>query len=179
MADRPSNSDTGDDTDTRSTEDPPSGLPQWVKVSAIIGIIVVMVVVIVTFVGGVEHGPGMHGPVGDNEDDDTTFADAPAVAITTDEFAFEPDRVELAVGEEINVELTSIDMLHDLTVDEIDFQLVANRGETATGGLVFQEPGTYIGYCSVPGHRDAGMELEIVVTPPDGASDHIPPFDHD
>jgi uncharacterized cupredoxin-like copper-binding protein len=55
-------------------------------------------------------------------------------------------------------------MLHDLTVDAIDFHVAADTGETVVGGMVFDEPGTYVGYCSVPGHREASMEFEIVLT---------------
>ncbi len=41
--------------------------------------------------------------------------------------------------------------------------IVADQGETAVGGAVFGHPGTYVAYCTVPGHREAGMELPITV----------------
>jgi hypothetical protein len=47
--------------------DPPpySGLPRWVKVSAIIGGVLVLLVVILLFTGiGGPHGPGRHIPSG-------------------------------------------------------------------------------------------------------------------
>jgi hypothetical protein len=44
---------------------PYPGIPRWVKVSGIIGIVVVLLVIIMfTGVGG-EHGPGRHTPSGD------------------------------------------------------------------------------------------------------------------
>ena len=54
-------------------------------------------------------------------------------------------------------------MVHDFTIDELDAHVAADRGETATGGFSTDEPGTYTYYCSVPGHRDAGMEGTLTV----------------
>jgi len=116
-----------------------------------------------------EHQPG--GPDGHGAGgDDPPVDDASQVAITADNLAFSPGRIELSAGEPVAVALTAADIQHYLVVDEIDVQLVADRGETAIGELMFLEPGSYVGYCSVPGHREAGMELEIVVAPSDGAT---------
>jgi uncharacterized cupredoxin-like copper-binding protein len=106
-------------------------------------------------------------------DDATPIEGAPVLAVTASDLRFDPDRIELPAGMPVNVALTSTDILHDLVVDEIDFHLAADRDETVVGGLVFTEPGTYVGYCSVPGHREAGMEFEVVVTAPDAG--HRPP----
>ncbi|HWH32122.1 MAG TPA: plastocyanin/azurin family copper-binding protein [Egibacteraceae bacterium] len=53
---------------------------------------------------------------------------------------------------------------HDVTFEELgdDPVVVAQGGETATGTAEL-EPGTYTYYCSVPGHRSAGMEGELTV----------------
>jgi heme/copper-type cytochrome/quinol oxidase subunit 2 len=83
------------------------------------------------------------------------------------------------------VALTSADILHDLVVDEIDFHLAADSDEIVIGGLVFDEPGAYVGYCSVSGHREPRMEIEILVTPsrndtpgPNPRGGHTPPIEH-
>ncbi len=88
---------------------------------------------------------------------------APEVAITASSFQFEPARLTLTAGQPVNIVMTSTDTLHDLTIDGQSFHLAAEPGQTATGGLVIDEPGTYTAYCTVPGHRQAGMEATVVV----------------
>lgn len=105
------------------------------------------------------HGVGDH-PAGPSS---PPVAGATEVAVTAGALAFAPDRLEVRTGEAVNVALTSTDVLHDLTIDEVGFHVVADEGETAVGGVVFEQPGTYVAYCSVPGHREAGMELPITV----------------
>lgn len=176
-----------DDIGVSPTEDQRPGTPGWVSMLGAIALVLVVLwigSVLVTF--AMSGGPGGSGPVlhgsggntsslgatppnGEHEDNTPPIDDAHELAITADQMtfnlAFGRERLELAVGQPVNVALTSIDIQHDLVVDEIDFHLAADPGETVVGGMVFDEPGTYIGYCSVPGHREAGMEFEIVVTP--------------
>lgn len=52
---------------------------------------------------------------------------------------------------------------HDVTIEELD-QTVVKLGKSGTAtGDVTLEPGSYTYYCSVPGHRGAGMEGEFTV----------------
>jgi uncharacterized cupredoxin-like copper-binding protein len=76
-----------------------------------------------------------------------------------------PERLQRVVDElqSLQAEFEQTVLDSDFVVDEVDFHLAADRDETAVAGLVFDAPGTYVAYCSVPGHRDAGMELEISV----------------
>jgi plastocyanin len=174
--------ETRDDTGAGSNRGSPTGISRWQTVLGIIGLLVLLWVGNKTYDtvtastppggGGLEHAPGASTPGGDQEGNTSPIAGAPELTITAENFAFSPDRIELGPGQPaVNVALTSVDELHDLTVDEIGFYLAADRGETVVGGLQgirFGEPGTYVAYCSVPGHREAGMELEIVVTAPGG-----------
>lgn len=182
MANPPSNLDTDDDTGAGSGRGSPTGISRWQMLVGSIGLLVLLWVGNITYDtvtasgppggAGPEHAPGASATRGDQEGNTPPIDGAPEVAITADELAFSPGRIELGPGQPaVNVALTSVDIPHDLVVDEIGFHLAADPGETVVGGLEgmrFGEPGTYVAYCSVPGHREAGMELEIVVTAPPG-----------
>lgn len=105
---------------------------------------------------------------GCGDDDDAGSAGPPAgdartIEVTGDAFAYDPDEINADVGEELAISLTSVDIVHDITIDEVDFQLTANRGDTQEGGLRVDEAGEYTFYCSIPGHRSAGMEGTLTV----------------
>jgi plastocyanin len=125
--------------------------------------------------GGMDHQGGHQSP-------DTTVGNAspvhghdqPAPAliegaaekvVTASAFRFEPAQLTVRAGQPINIALTSTDILHDFTVQGQDFHLAADAGQTTAGGLTIDQPGTYTVYCSVTGHREAGMELVLTVEP--------------
>jgi len=85
------------------------------------------------------------------------------VQVTARSLAFDPDEITVDAGEDIAIVLTSADSLHDFTIDEFDGHVGAEAGETSTGGFRADKPGRYTYYCSVPGHREAGMEGVLVV----------------
>ncbi|HWH35236.1 MAG TPA: plastocyanin/azurin family copper-binding protein [Acidimicrobiales bacterium] len=92
-----------------------------------------------------------------------TIPGAPTLEVEATSFAYDPPSLQIDAGQPVNIVLASAGILHDLTVEEADFHLSAGGGETVGGSLVIDEPGTYTGFCSVPGHRNAGMEIAIVV----------------
>lgn len=82
----------------------------------------------------------------------------------TDALDFEPSRLAAPTGA-VTVELSSgRGVHHTFAIDKLgDREVVeAAAGQTATGTVVL-EPGTYTFYCSVPGHREAGMEGTLTV----------------
>ncbi|MGH3443400.1 MAG: cupredoxin domain-containing protein [Nitriliruptorales bacterium] len=82
----------------------------------------------------------------------------------TNSLEFEPDQLEAPAGT-ITIELTSEDRInHTFVIEELgDEEVVGvDAGATASGDVEL-EPGTYTFYCSVPGHRAAGMEGELVI----------------
>jgi cytochrome c oxidase subunit 2 len=88
------------------------------------------------------------------------------VEVTATSFAFDPDEITITAGEDIAIVLTSDDVEHDFTVDELDAHVSAEVDETEEGGLRSEEPGEYTYYCTVSGHREAGMEGTLIVEAP-------------
>ena len=110
-------------------------------------------------------------------------------------FAFEPNVMEVKAGDVLEIAIQNVDpILHDFTIDEIGADVhisyLGGSGEHAHedpqreadvhfaltepgSGVVHVrafEPGEYVFYCSVPGHREAGMEGTLIVTAPEGGS---------
>lgn len=91
--------------------------------------------------------------------------DATLQLVGTDGLAFEPEQATVTAGE-VTVELTAEPAVqHNVVIEGVlDDQPVveAAAGETATGSASL-ETGSYTFYCSVPGHREAGMQGTIEV----------------
>ena len=50
-------------------ESSPPGIPRWLKVSAVVVVLLILLVLAVSFIAGIEHGPGLHGPGGEPRGD--------------------------------------------------------------------------------------------------------------
>lgn len=106
------------------------------------------------------------GGGGSGGGDDGGGAATAAVSLTgTDDLEFSRTSVTAPAGE-ITVELTCESGInHDFTIEgEAGDEPVTecNPGGTGTG-TVSLDAGTYTFYCTVPGHRDAGMEGTLTV----------------
>jgi uncharacterized cupredoxin-like copper-binding protein len=107
----------------------------------------------------------MHGAAQAGQTAPAPVPGAREVRIVARDFAFSPNQVRLAAGATVNLVLANEgDALHDITFPALGFRLEATAGATATGALTVARPGTYEFFCSVPGHREAGMSGILVVT---------------
>lgn len=82
----------------------------------------------------------------------------------TDALKFDPSELEAEAGS-ISIALTSEgSLVHDVVIEEAgNTEVVEARGGTKVGTIDL-EPGTYTFYCSVPGHRNGGMEGTLTVS---------------
>jgi nitrite reductase (NO-forming) len=93
-------------------------------------------------------------------------AGARVVEVAATEFTFRPLEIEVKAGEVINLRLVNQGAAaHDITVPGLGLWIAAPVGQAVTGAVRVDRSGTYEFFCSVPGHREAGMVGRIVVTP--------------
>jgi uncharacterized cupredoxin-like copper-binding protein len=116
----------------------------------------------------------------------------PAKDITVEmtDFAYNPSSITVPAGEPVTLTLKNIGNIeHDFVVEQIDatthviedsgsdahhahgeeqsydLHVSANAGDTSVLELTVLGPGTYQIFCSVEGHKEAGMIAELVVLP--------------
>lgn len=98
----------------------------------------------------------------------TTGTGSPAAVgvvlnLTGTEYSFGPSPLKASAG------LTTIRftnkgaMEHDFVINALGVKLVAQPGKTAEATVTLK-PGTYKSYCSVPGHRQSGMQGTLTVS---------------
>ena len=90
---------------------------------------------------------------------------ATEVTVTAVDIDFKPAKIELQAGEPLNVTVVNDgSTLHDFTLEEADVHVNVKPGESKSTSLTINEPGTYKAKCTVAGHEEAGMTLDVVVT---------------
>ena len=117
--------------------------------------------------------PATVPPVASNR---PTVAIAPAsVSITASEFKFSPNSIKAEVGQKVTLTLQNSGVVeHDVTIPSAGFSLLARAGQTATGDFTFDKPGVFDFFCSIPGHKDAGMKGSVTVVDPLAAAAPAP-----
>lgn len=102
---------------------------------------------------------------GDSADPAPTGGDGGEVEVVAEDIKFAEDGYETAAGE---VNLTYVNegaINHTLLIEDVDgFKLEVSSNGDEDEGTIELEPGTYVLYCDVAGHRDAGMEAQLEVS---------------
>lgn len=83
-----------------------------------------------------------------------------------------------SVGDDVTIRMTNQDtMIHNLYVEGYDRQSPnINPGQTTSVTFVADKQGTFAYYCSIPGHREMGMQGSVVVGSGAGGSNGLPPI---
>jgi nitrite reductase (NO-forming) len=97
------------------------------------------------------------------------------IAITASEFRFSPTNIQAAVGQKVTLTLDNTGVVeHDVTIPSIGFTLLAKPGQSASGEFTFDKPGVVDFFCSIPGHKDAGMKGTLTIVNPQAAAAPTP-----
>jgi uncharacterized cupredoxin-like copper-binding protein len=84
--------------------------------------------------------------------------------VTATEFVFNPKQLTAQAGVETAIALRNVGTVeHNLTIEGTDVSITAGPGETATATFTLPA-GTYTLFCSLPGHREAGMTGTLTVS---------------
>ncbi|MDJ0269154.1 MAG: cupredoxin domain-containing protein [Aigarchaeota archaeon] len=78
--------------------------------------------------------------------------------------------LKVKVGDVVKITIVNGDGVgHDFVIDELKVHAdhVKEKGESVDVIFKTEQPGEYTYYCSVPGHREAGMEGKIIVVEED------------
>ena len=87
---------------------------------------------------------------------------SPRLGVEATEMAYSPSEVAVAAGPVEVVLANTGRVLHDLRIEGQPFIMEAAPGRVATG-MVALDAGRYRIFCSLPGHREAGMEGTLEV----------------
>ncbi len=79
---------------------------------------------------------------------------------------FNPAIVQVNPGDRVTIELVSTDVVHGFSLDNYNFSLTADPGQTATGTFIASQPGVFRFRCPVPcGNLHPFMIGEMKVGP--------------
>jgi uncharacterized cupredoxin-like copper-binding protein len=90
---------------------------------------------------------------------------AQKVTVVAKEFSYTPSRITVKAGQPVQVVLDNKGVLeHDFVLDRFRVKMGAIQpGKTGTVTFTPNAKGTFEFYCSIPGHKEAGMKGTLVV----------------
>jgi plastocyanin len=141
------------------------------KRTAAILVLILASLALVACGGGNSYGEGGGGSSGGGgaQAEGGTAATPSSVQFEADPnggLEFTSDQATAQAGE-VNVAFTNLSGVpHDVAIEGSDGETVGETETTPKGStvtVVDLKPGTYTFYCSVPGHRQAGMEGTLTV----------------
>jgi uncharacterized cupredoxin-like copper-binding protein len=103
----------------------------------------------------------------DNGEQDTAEsnddASVDALTFVATEFSFDPDQATIPADTPVEFVVDNQGVIeHDLAIDEAGVEIYVEPGESASAEVTLPA-GDYVFYCSIPGHRDSGMEGTLTV----------------
>ncbi len=93
-----------------------------------------------------------------------TIANAQMIMMDAWEFAFSPKQIRVKTGEPITIMFVNEGKVdHDMKIDAVNFHAHAEPNKSVEASFVVALKGEYEVYCSVSGHKEAGMVSKLIV----------------
>lgn len=90
---------------------------------------------------------------------------ASEVTISAVDINFEPATLQLTAGDPVNLTITNDgDTVHDFTLKAASVHVNVAPGETKTTSVTIDKAGSYQAECTVAGHSEAGMTVDVTVS---------------
>lgn len=124
--------------------------------------VLLLLLLTVALAGCADDGDLDEGDTSDDPTTETTFD------VTATEYAFSPSELRVPAGTEVTVTLQNEGTMgHDWggefgSAGTVRTDIIG-PGESDSVSFTVDEPGEYPFWCSVPGHRGAGMEGTLIV----------------
>lgn len=106
-----------------------------------------------------DDGGSSNGGTASTESDEGGGAAAGAtIAVNAKEFAFDPSTIDVAADVEFTIEVNNTGAIeHDFNITGYEAQKISTTAGNSASGSFTLAPGSYVFYCSIAGHKEAGM----------------------
>jgi len=79
-------------------------------------------------------------------------------------YGYSPSTIEVKKGDVVKITFISEDILHNLNIEGYNIATESvSKGQSSTIQFTANTAGTFVFYCSIPGHSDAGMVGKLIV----------------
>ena len=76
---------------------------------------------------------------------------------------FTPQILFVDVGNTVDLNISNLDIIHAFDIDKFNVHRIISGGKTSRVAFTPNMTGEYEFYCSIPGHREAGMRGKLIV----------------
>ena len=88
-----------------------------------------------------------------------------SITLSAEDIVWDQSRIELKVGETVNLSVRNDGVLdHTFVAKELDLNVMLSPGEVVELSFVVTEAGSLSYICDIPGHEEAGMAGEFIVS---------------
>ncbi len=96
--------------------------------------------------------------------EETTEGSVRTITMEAGSFYYSVPEIRVKQGDTVRIEMTSVDMMHDFTIDELGVKSpIVESGDSTTIEFVAGEAGEFEYYCSVGEHRANGQVGTLIV----------------